>query len=418
MALNRVVPGMTPGMKPAMTAGGFEGSRHEGGQREFGGGPRELPAAMQPGQRARWTLGSMVGRSSEMERLFLQMRYLANHLRVALIEGERGVGKELAARTLHELAGAKGGHGAHGRAFVACRAAEFFSQHDLAARLEEARGGTLYLAGVEALNGEQQARLLHLLGWMHGAQTKPGARHAGEETSIGVPRSLIVSSERSLRSMVLHGTFRNELHAQIAPVQLAIPALRDRRADIPMLVEQLLAGAVNAHARPMCGIMQEALPVLMGYAWPGNVEELKTVIEEAAARSEGEWLRRADVVLPGSLPARTSASSSYPALRAQGPGTSPVATWVAPAGQGARLAAVHPMHEGGSGVSSPRQPAPELDPNLDRAIMRHIRRVLGSVGGNKLRAARLLGISRSTLYRLLDAEAAGAPGEGRTVGKL
>ncbi len=434
MALNRIVPGVpVPGalrLENRQT-GDFKSRQPlapgpvEAGLR--GGAPA---SPMQAGQRARWTLGAMVGRSSEMERLFLQMRYVASHLRIALIEGERGTGKELTARTLHDLSNARG------RNFVACRAADFFVARDLGQQLSAARGGTLYLSGIDSLNAEGQGRLLHLLGWL-GGQGKPGSRAvpigmaAGDEGDAGpgVPRALIVSSERSLRSLVLYGSFRGELHAQVSAVQLAVPALRDRRGDIPMLVEAILAHAANAHGRPLCGMLQEALTALAAQPWPGNVEQLREAILQAAARSEGEWLRRADLLLPGEGPGRAGMPGAGAPSLCQGissPGatrTMSGATWVAPSGAGPRLAALHPepatrlgaeafgrQQAQGSGYGfAPRpvrseEPEPELDPNLDRAILRHIRRVLESVGGNKLRAARLLGISRSTLYRLLDSE--------------
>lgn len=484
MALNRVLPGLAPGalavgsrqtgsfgegLPPARPRG--EMGREMGLSRSLEAGlEMGAPAnAMQAGQRARWTLGAMVGRSSEMERLFLQMRYVANHLKVALMEGERGTGKQLAARTLHDLSNARG------RGFLACRAADFLLAPDLHERLARVRGGTLYLSDVDGLNAEGQGRLLHLLNWLAGAQGKPGARSpsgsqsgwrnvphlAGvangnsdgkedrNEEGPGVPRALIAGSTRSLRSLVLHGSFRGELHAQLSVVQMAMPALRDRRADIPMLVEALLAHAPNAHGRPMRGILQEALPALLAQPWAGNVAELRDLVRQAAERSEGEWLRRADLRLPGESTGYgrapgVAAMDREPAV----PGAARSAggaTWIAPRGAGPRLAAMHPSPETrpethlgpeafrgsrvmegngnnfayraarGNPPASPEDEG-ELDPNLDRAILRHIRRVLESVGGNKLRAARLLGISRSTLYRLLETEPAG--GGSSTEGRM
>ncbi len=492
MAFSRVLPGLAPGalrvdgrqagpfVEHESRAGSFPhpGSGIGAGTASAGapGGPHASP--MQAGQRARWTLGAMVGRSSEMERLFLQMRYVASHLRVALIEGERGTGKALAARTLHDLSNVRG------RNFVACLATDFFRAANIQEQLAAARGGTLYLSGVDSLNAEGQGRLLHLLGWLGGAggrfgnhvhgrstpQAQGSPAAAGLSSSLeedaegvpGIPRALIVSSARSLRSLVLHGSFRGELHPQLSAVQFRMPALRDRREDIPMLAEAILAHAPNAHGRPLCGILQEALSALLGQPWAGNVTELRELLRQGAARSTGEWLRRADLLLPGevSLRSRTSqpgASGSsrdgepppYRGGRATaGPVSKPISgspsspsfgatrshdprggsTWVAPRGAGPRLAAIDPApvtrlgaeafrgREGEHGPAygfAPRQPSRskgeegELDPNLDRAILRHIRRVLEGVGGNKLRAARLLGISRSTLYRLLDTDTAG-----------
>ncbi len=428
MALTRTLPGM--GTLSGST--GIVGRAAEGGE------------SMHGGQRARWTLGDMWGRSSAMERLFLQMRYLANHLRLASIEGERGSGKRLVARTLHGL-GANRGKG-----FVPCAAAEFFGENVFAARLAEARGGTLYLSGVDALNPEQQGRLVHLLGWMEQQNGRAfgalrpvalGQTGAGEGESTA-PRALLVSSERPLRALVLRGKFRNDLYQQLSAVHLLVPPLRDRREDVALLLERFAARFAREYGKGIRGVMGDVLPPLLAYGWPGNVRELQTAIERAVVRSEGEWLRRKDVVLSGSLDGYLSGSlsgSDLPEAAGAARGAHPIdrqrppalesAVWLARPGESAQLhggvrdrmagdeRGTHGRMENAAGrvprayesaglvAACDRDRSTDLDPNLDRAILRHIRRVLESVGGNKLRAARLLGISRSTLYRLLDADA-------------
>ena len=309
--------------------------------------------APSPAQNPRWKLGEMVGRSPAMERLFLQMRYLANHLRVALIEGEPGTGKLLTARTLHTLATGRSD------GFVPCSAQTFFANGESVRALEESRGGTLYLTRVDALTVADQSKLLHLLEWLQHQHTRNGGEQA--------PRQVLVSCERPLRGLVLQGAMRADLSYHLTSVRLLLPPLRDRRDDLLLLVEHFLEQFSARHGKPLRGLGPGVLPHLLAHAWPGNVRELETTICSAALMCEGQWLRLIDL---------------------------PPLSLTAPQ-EGLTLV---------KRSSSEEVPSDEAnDPNLDRAIVRHIRQVLAGVNGNKLRAARLLGISRSTLYRLLDA---------------
>ncbi len=304
----------------------------------------------------RWKLGEMVGRSPAMERLFLQMRYLANHLRVALIEGEPGTGKLLAARTLHALATGRT------EGFVPCSAQAFFSSGESSRALEEARGGTLYLTRVDSLTVPEQSKLLQLLEWLQHQHTRNGGAQA--------PKQVLVSCERPLRGLVLQGTMRADLSYHLTSVRLLLPPLRDRRDDLPLLVDHFLEQFSRRHGKPLRGLGPGVLPHLLAHAWPGNVRELETTVSSAALMCEGQWLRLIDL---------------------------PLLSLAAPQ-EGLTL-----VKRAGSAESASDAASDANDPNLDRAIVRHIRQVLASVNGNKLRAARLLGISRSTLYRLLEA---------------
>ncbi|HEY0784890.1 MAG TPA: sigma 54-interacting transcriptional regulator [Acidobacteriaceae bacterium] len=302
----------------------------------------------------RWMLGQMVGRSPAMERLFLQMRYLANHLRVALIEGESGTGKLLTAETLHGLAAGRAS------SFVPCQASAFL-RGNCSALLDEARGGTLFLTHVDALTPEDQARLLQLLEWHQHQHTRNNAEHA--------PRQILVSSRHSLRGLVLQGQMRADLSYHLTSVRLQLPALRERREDLGLLADHFVEQFSKLHGKPLRGLGPGVLSHLLAHSWPGNVRELQTTIHSGALMCEGQWIRMIDLPLLSAEPV-------------EGPARFPAA----------RAAAQGPVLED-----------PD-DPNLDRAILRHIRHVLAGVGGNKLRAARMLGISRSTLYRLLEAE--------------
>ncbi len=438
MGLHRVVPSA-----PALHGNG-------------GHGFADAPGASGLGlARGRYSLGSMVGRSSAMERLFLQIRYLAGHVRLALFEGERGTGKRLAARTLHELSPHRAGP------FTAHAAQEALAG-DLPALLREAGGGTLYLAGVDGLSLDQQARLLHLLGWLgqggtaRTAGARPGSQRDLPQVSLPgeAPRAVLLSTVRALRPLVLYGKFRADLQRELGSVHLALPPLRERREDIPVLLEHFLKRhSPTAGARRLRGYAPDLLPALLAPSWPGNVAEFEAALAAAARRSTGEWLRAHDLyetgphgtslqeidlrgadlhgtdlhgrALSGTGPSGTAlpgAASGRSAFGLSASGGRRPSAWSAASGQARSVEVSHLQHAGirlGASAAYSRTPAarpgpsgggphePDLfDPNLDRAILRHIRRVLATVNGNKLRAARLLGISRSTLYRLLESEAA------------
>jgi DNA-binding NtrC family response regulator len=302
-----------------------------------------------------WRLGSMIGRSPAMQRIFSQMRCTARHLRIATIEGESGTGKTLAAQTLYELGGASGGP------FILFPATHFFQQGtalaSLTALAADTREGTLFLSHVEELSLDQQARLIAFLQWMDHQQ----ARRTPEPT----PRQVLFSSRTPLRRLATSPHFRADLCHRLTAIRFIMPPLRERREDLPLLADSFARQFSSVHGKALNGIGPQALQRLAAHSWPGNVRELQSVINTAALDCEGQWIRPID--LPALLPALDP-----------------------------------PPVEGAQ---------PEDDPNLDRVILRHIHRVLISADGNKLRAAKLLGISRSTLYRLLDGEQMSTPVE-------
>ena len=299
-----------------------------------------------------WSLGFMVGRSTVMQRLFAQMRSTAPHLRIATVEGESGAGKTTAARTLHTLGPAASG------IFLPCPATQFFEQ--LPAVIRESRDGTLLLTHIEELSGNQQVRLLDFLQWLDHQH----ARHTPESA----PRQVFFTSNHPVRKLVSAFSMRIDLANRLTVIRFSMPPLSERREDVPLLAEYFARRFSATHNKPVRGLGPQALPRLLTHLWPGNVRELESVIHAAALECEGQWIRPIDI---------PSLASAFPA------------TDLAPAGSSAH-------------GTAPQRDHPDDDPNLDHAIYRHINLVLARVDGNKLRAARLLGISRSTLYRLLD----------------
>jgi DNA-binding NtrC family response regulator len=300
-----------------------------------------------------------------MVRLFSQMRHTARHLRVATIEGESGTGKMLAARTLHNF-------GVDPQApFTAMGAVQFVeSQSALALipsgslalpgffalpALQKSRGGTLVLTRVDELSPASQARLLELFEWID-------HQHASRAADF-IPRQILCLSSQPMRRLAATGVLRSDLASRLTAIRFAIPPLRDRREDIPLLAEVFAERFTAAHGKPVRGLNPQTLPYLIQHNWPGNVREFESVIYAAALACPGQWIRPID------LPA-------FPAAQPIAPAT---------------------HHNAAS------DDEPSLDPSLDRAIMRHIHEVLARAEGNKFRAAKMLGISRSTLYRLLEA---------------
>jgi two-component system response regulator AtoC len=289
-------------------------------------------------------LGNMAGRSAVMQHLFARMRYTAPHFRLAAVEGEAGVGKTLAAHMLHRLGPAMQGP------FAPWLAAEFLER---AAEIwREARSGLLYLSGVDELTGDQQASLRSFL------------EHAAHErirmqTAIG-PLQVVAGSAQPLRKLAAAGAFRSDLAARLTAIRFPIPTLRERREDVPLLAELFLERWCARHGKTVRGFAPGALERLGAHPWPGNVRELENVVGVAATETTSQWIRPVD------LP-----RLDWPAEDRREQGVPPAAI-------------------------------PVDDPNLDRAIQRHVARVLAMAHGNKLRAARLLGISRSTLYRMLE----------------
>ncbi|MBW4026655.1 MAG: sigma-54-dependent Fis family transcriptional regulator [Acidobacteria bacterium] len=304
-------------------------------------------------------LGAMSGASPVMERLFTQMRTTAPHLRVAAIEGPSGAGKALAARTLHNAGPASAGR------FVPTRATTFFA--DSQALLAEAAGGTLFLSHIDELDRSQQARLADFMEWLEHMHTRKVEY---------VPRQLFASSRMPLRRLAGEGGLRPELSHRLSAICFVLPPLVERRQDISLLAERFIEDFSQRHGKPVRGLGPGALPRLQAHTWPGNVRELESVIHAAALSCEGQWIRPIDI------PA-LNASVSFPSGREDADN----GRWSTDAKAGAGAVAQ----------------SLEEEANLDRAILRHVQAVLTAVKGNKLRAAQLLGISRSTLYRLLEA---------------
>jgi DNA-binding NtrC family response regulator len=300
----------------------------------------------------------LLGESVAVRRLRSQIRRIAPYFRVALIRGEPGSGKDLVARALHAGSAAAEGPFIETQAVAVsepfapgeARRAAFIGA--VASLPGAAHAGTLYLTGVGELSVRQQAGLLRFLRSCE--QRRAAPPHARPAGSRAPALRILAASERDLRGLAAIGQFRQDLYAQLSAVEILVPPLRERLDDIPILAEYLLVRLAAASGRVAKLLAEATVAQLQRARWPENLRQLERVLGYAAGLAEGAWIE------PRHL------------LSLVEPGFAPAAETV----------------------------------NLERlhdVIHRHVLDVLRRCGGNKLRAAEMLGISRSTLYRMLDA---------------
>jgi len=305
---------------------------------------------------------SFVGLSSALRRLMLQAEITAPRLQLAAIEGEAGTGKYLFAQLLHHHAAL------HGLPFRRRDAREWLATEADSMLLS----GTLYLDRVDLLASAGQGLLLNLVKMIQSAPAEDSAR---------APRFLLlVSAHTSLRQLAAHGQFLSDLAFRLTAVRFPLPPLREHREDIAPITQALIDRICRRYQQPTAVLAPGTLPALLQHTWPGNVRELASVLESAIIDSTTGILNPSDLA-PALAPALG------PVLR--------IAQFSNPRETTDLQTSAHLN-------PSPLQNSDEL--NLDAVIHRHIQLVLALNRGNKLRAARQLGISRSTLYRLLAGE--------------
>jgi DNA-binding NtrC family response regulator len=313
----------------------------------------------------------MIGRGPLMQELFVMIRRLAPHVRTALVTGETGTGKELVARGLHRLGPRKD------KRFVTvnCSAVvETLFESELFGHVrgaftgatdhkpglfELADNGTLFLDEIGELPLTVQAKLLRVLelGEVH---------RVGSLEPRRVNVHVIAATNRDLRADVAAGRFRSDLFYRLNVVEVSLPALRDRREDIPYLTAAFVRETAARLEKPLVGLTPGAERLLGIAAWDGNVRELRNVIERACILADGDFIteRELAVSMPpvASLPPRAPAAASAP-------------------------------------QASEAMPSDDLLVTVERE---HIQRALVRAHGNKKAAARMLGLSRRALYRRLE----------------
>jgi len=302
----------------------------------------------------------MAGDSPLMQRLYTQIERIGPHFRTALVMGETGTGKEMVARALHSLSPSANGP------FVVCNASaivetlfesEVFGHvkgaftgavADRAGLFESAHRGTLFLDEIGEMPLGTQAKLLRAL-------QNQEIQRVGTSAMRKVEVRIIAATNRDLRALVGAGQFRQDLFYRIAMVEIQLPPLRNRLEDLPVLVDYLVQKLAVHYNKQTPTIDTNVVEALENYSWPGNVRELENVIGTAIIQSQGSVIQLEDL----------------PSLTVQ-----PAANVILPENKDIL--------------------------SLNDIIEHHVMKVLEMCMGNKLRAAELLGISRSTLYRMLE----------------
>jgi DNA-binding NtrC family response regulator len=303
--------------------------------------------------------GQLIGRTGPMLDVYKQIAHAADSAVPVLVIGESGVGKELVARAIHE-------HSGRSRdPFVAinCGAiadtlleSELFGHRrgsftgavsDHKGVFEQAGVGTVFLDEIGDTTAALQVRLLRVL-------EESEVRPVGGTQTVRVSARVIAATNKPLEQAVTDGHFRQDLYYRLSVIVIRVPPLRERRADIPLLIGSFLDDACRrAGQRKM--LSTEALEALLRHSWPGNVRELRNTIERLVVSSRGTMLEAFD------LPTELQAARQVPAQ--------------------------HPFAD-----------LPTLE-ELDRRYLLH---VLAAVDGNRTRAADVLGIDRRTLYRMAE----------------
>ncbi len=310
---------------------------------------------------------TLVGHSPAIIEVMKTVARVAPSQASVLIFGETGAGKELVARAIHRFSDRAQ------RKFVAvnCSAlAEGILESELFGHVKgaftganvarpglfrEADGGTLFLDEIGDISPALQSRLLRAL---QEHEIVP----VGAEAPVSVDARIIAATHRDLAQLVRDGRFREDLYYRLHVVSISLPPLRSRRQDLPLLIDDLLRRLAERHERGPVAVDPEAQAMLLAYDWPGNVRELHNVLERALV------LASQDVIGPEHLPVEIRQNEASAAVAATG--------------------------------TAPQEEAAPLLPLAD-VERHHVLRVLRAMEGSRERTARVLGISRRTLTRML-----------------
>jgi DNA-binding NtrC family response regulator len=333
---------------------------------------RERSSYLEEEIRERFHDGEIIGRSPKMQDLYARILKVAETPSSVLVTGESGTGKELVARAIHRLSPRSAGPFVR----VNCGAlaegvleSELFG-HERGAftgavrqrrgRFELADGGTLFLDEIGEIGPAMQVKLLRAL------QEHSFERVGGEKT-IQVDVRVVAATNRDLKAAVREERFREDLFYRLYVIPLELPALRERREDVPLLCDHFLGRLAHRFGRPRPVLADGALKLLQQYDWPGNVRELENVLERAFVLCDAGVIQSEDLPFSQSRAADTA--------------------WLPPG--------VVPLRE-----------AVEL---LEREL---IRRALEEAGGVKQEAARRLDLKPSVLYYKLEKYGFSLTGEG------
>jgi DNA-binding NtrC family response regulator len=312
---------------------------------------------------------NIIGTSPKMDEVYHLIRKIADTDSTILIQGESGTGKELVARALHYNSSRQ--H--HPFVAINCSAlpenlleSELFGHKkgsftgavaDKAGLFEEAERGTIFLDEVNSMALPLQTKLLRVL-------QERQLRRVGDTKTVPINVRVLGATNESLIDKVKDGKFREDLYYRLAVIPIELPPLRDRPEDIPLLVQHFLKKPSTGEGARVIKIEPKAIEALQGYSWPGNVRELENAIERATALCDDNTIRVTD------LP---------PQLLQEAAGV----------GRSARRGGAMPIGK-------------RLDDFIHEQERFFIEETIKRNGGNREKAARILGISMATLYRKLE----------------
>ena len=250
--------------------------------------------------RAQGSFQNIVGKSEKMRQLFELVSQIGPRRSTVMITGESGTGKELIAKAVHNCSGRAAGpflpvnSGTipfdllESELFGHVRGAFTGASRSKKGLFEAAQGGTIFLDEIGNLPLETQAKLLRVI------QEREFRRVGGLET-IKVDVRIIAATNIELRKALQTGAFRKDLYYRLNVITLSLPPLRERKDDIPLLVEHFIDHFCKENSAPVCSLHQGALRILMEYDWPGNVRELENVIERAVVLAPEERIIREEL---------------------------------------------------------------------------------------------------------------------------
>jgi len=307
---------------------------------------------------------NIIGSSAPMERIFEQIRQVAPSRATVLIQGDSGTGKELVASAIHRLSprsrkpfvpvncGALSETLLESELFGYEKGAFTHALKTKPGRFERADGGTLFLDEIGETSPDFQVKLLRVL------ETQAFERVGGVEP-IQVDVRLLAATNRDLGRMVADGSFREDLFYRLNVITMQLPSLRERRGDIPLLVNAFITELCETHGKSLIGISPRAMEKLQDFNWPGNIRQLRNILEGLIVMSHAKELA------PRDLPEEIRKSD--------------------------------PQHQ------SVRM---RIGTTLDEMGKEFIRATVAACNGNRARASKILGIGRKTLYRKLENDAA------------
>jgi PAS domain S-box-containing protein len=299
--------------------------------------------------------GNIIGQDSKMLNVFKQIRDVAGYDFPVHISGETGTGKELVANAIHNESPRAGAPFApincgalpegliESELFGHARGAFSGAVRDKKGRFELANKGTVFLDEVAELSNNMQVKLLRFLQEGH-------FERVGGEQTLGVDVRVVSATNRNLKKEVERGRFREDLFYRLNVIPVHLPPLRERKTDVPLLVDHFLQEAARRYPSTALKLSSRAMALMLDYRWPGNVRELQNAVQFAIVRCAGKTIE------PEHLPLELREAAD---------------------------------------ICARRGPSRKLDPDTVRAA-------LARTGGNKAKAAKIMGVGRATLYRFLN----------------